>query len=46
MCVMILIRAIIYMTINSIEGTNLLRNIATTKYDNKLLCASQRVLLI
>lgn len=46
MCVTILINAMIYITINSIGGKNVLKNIATIIYDNKLLCASHRVLLI
>lgn len=46
MCVKMLINAIIYMQINSMGGKNTLKSIATTIKDNKLLCASQRVLLI
>lgn len=46
MCATMLINAMMYMTVNSIGGKNLLKNIATIINDNKLLCASQRVLLI
>lgn len=46
MCVTMLINAIMYIQINSMGGKNTLKNIATTINDNKLLCASQRVLLI